>query len=259
MSRIDRIADKLASDWFARAPNEALGGYLALIDLDDAYRVQQALQERFVSRRGSIAGRKIALSSSAMQQMVGIDHPVAGAFFASDIRHSPATIAASEFRHMGLEYELAITLAKEVRPDMGKQDSTTVRELIKTVQPAFELIEDRGADYSKLDALSLVAENAWCGGVVLGEEIVGWQDLDLADLPVTLHQEGEDPEHANTGAANPLGSLAWVLNHFGERGETLKAGDVVITGSVMRTRFPKPGDHFRYEIDGKAAVTLSIN
>lgn len=259
MDRMGRIADKLASDWFDRAPHTALEGDLAPNDLDEAYRVQRALQEKFALRRGPIIGRKIALSSKPMQQMVGIDHPVAGVFFASDVRHSPATVAASEFRHMGLEYELAITLAKAISPDMGKQDDTTVRDLIKTVQPAFELVEDRGADYSKLDALNLVAENAWCGGVVLGEEINGWQDFDISDLPVTLCQDGRDPEHANTGAANPLGSLAWVLNHFNERGETLQAGEVIITGSVMRTRFPKAGDHFRYEIDGKAAVALSIH
>jgi len=258
MDRTDRIAEKLASDWFDRAPHMALKGDLAPINLVEAYRVQRALQEKLMRRRGPFAGRKIALSSKPMQQMVGIDHPVAGAFFANDIRHSPATVTTTEFRHMGLEYELAMTLAKEVSPEMGPHDSATVRDLIRVVQPAFELIEDRGADYAELDALGLVAENAWCGGVVLGDEISGWQNLNIAGLPVTLYQNGQDPEHAITGAADPLGSLAWVLNHFGGRGETLEAGEIVITGSVMRTRFPVSGDEFRYEIDGKAAVVLSI-
>ncbi|NJO37880.1 MAG: hypothetical protein HC871_10030 [Rhizobiales bacterium] len=259
MNRIDRIAEKLAADWFARAPHGMLQGEFAPVDLDEAYRVQQALQERLMPRRGPIAGRKIALSSKAMQQMVGIDHPVAGAFFVHDVRRSPATVAASEFRHMGLEYELAITLARDVSPDMAPHAAGTVHDLIHAVQPAFELIEDRGADYEKLDALNLVADNAWCGGVVLGDEIAGWRDLDLSDLPVTLYQHGQPPEHARTGAADPLGSLAWVLNHVAAQGAILAAGEVVITGSVMRTRFPVAGDRFRYEIDGKAAVLLSID
>ena len=190
--------------------------------------------------------------------MVGIDHPVAGAFFVSDIRRSPATLAASEFRHLGIEYELAFALAKNVSPDMAPYSADTVHDLIQTVQPAFELVEDRDADYAQLDALNLVAENAWCGGVVLGDEISGWRDLDLSDLPVTLYQNGQSPERAKTGAADPLGSLAWVLNHFARRGEVLAAGEIIITGSVMRTRFPEVSDQFRYEIDGKAAVTLSI-
>jgi 2-keto-4-pentenoate hydratase len=258
MDRIDLIAEKLASAWFAKARHEMLAGERKPSGLNEAYDVQRALQEKFMTRRGPIAGRKIALSSKAMQTMVGIDHPVAGAFFAADIRRSPATLAASEFRHLGIEYELAFELARNVSPEMAPHDADTVHDLIQTVRPAFELVEDRDADYAQLDALNLVAENAWCGGVVLGDEISDWRDLDLSDLPVTLHQNGQNPERANTGAADPLGSLAWVLNHFARRGETLASGEIIITGSVMRTRFPTVGDQFRYEIDGKAEVILSL-
>lgn len=258
MDRIERIADKLVADWQVRAPHEPLAGELQPVDLDEAYRIQARVQARHAARRGPLAGRKIALSSKPMQQMCGIDHPVAGAFFADDIRRSPAEAPAASFRHLGLECELAVTLARDVAPQAVPHDAGSVRALIAKAQPAFELIEDRGADYGTLDALSLVADNAWCGGVVLGDEIAGWQDLDLADLPAVLHQDGRAPEQASTGAADPLGSLAWVLNHAGARGDTVRAGEVIITGSVVRTRFPVAGDRFRYEIGGAAAVELRV-
>ncbi|MEP1209150.1 MAG: hypothetical protein ABJM29_20705 [Rhizobiaceae bacterium] len=66
-----------------------------------------------------------------------------------------------------------------------------------------------------------------------------------------------EDEHANTGAADPLGSLAWVLNHFGERGLTLSKGEQIITGSALRTRFPVPGDAFTYHVVG-ASVQVEI-
>lgn len=264
--RVERIADKVAADWGARAPYATLEGEWAPADLREAYRVQGAVQARLAARHGSVAGavagRKIALSSKAMQEMVGIGHPIAGAFFAGDVRRSPAEVALADFRHLGVEFELAFELARDVAPGEGPFDPGSVRGVIAGVRPAFELVDDLGADYAAIDAFSLVAAMAWCGGVVLGEAIPGWEALDVAALPATVHHEsgGEElePERTSTGASDPLVSLAWVLNHFGTQGQTVRRGEHVITGSAVRTRFPVPGDRLRYEIDGLAAVELTV-
>ena len=256
--RVGRIAEKVAGDWVSRAPYAALAGELAPADLAEAYRVQGAVQERLGAMRGAVAGRKIALSSKPMQEMVGIGHPVAGAFFAGDVRRSPATVALAEFRHLGVEFELAFELARDVAPGAGPHDAASVRGLIAGARPAFELVDDLGADYAALDACTLVAANAWCGGVVLGEPIAGWEGLDIGGLAAVVHQEGREAERTVTGAADPLGSLAWVLNHFGGQGQTVRQGEHVITGSAVRTRFPGPGDRLRYEIDGLAAVEVAV-
>ncbi len=256
--RIERIAEQVAADWTARAAYAALGGELRPADLDEAYAVQGAVQARLALSRGPVVGRKIALSSRAMQQMVGIGHPVAGAIFGGDLRRSPASVALSGFRHLGVEFELAFELAADAGPGARPQDAASVRELIAAVRPAFELVDDLGADYAAIDALSLVAANAWCGGAVLGEPIPGWQRLDLGALPATVYQEGQVPERTSTGAAAPLASLAWVLNHFAAQGQTVRRGEQIITGSAVRTRFPAAGDRLRYEIDGLAAVEMAV-
>jgi 2-keto-4-pentenoate hydratase len=260
---VGRIAEKVVGDWVTRAPYASLAGELRPADLAEAYRVQGAVQERLGALRGAVAGRKIALSSKPMQEMVGIGHPIAGAFFASTLRRSPARVAAADFRHLGVEFELAFELAEDVAPGAGPHDPASVRRLIAGARPAFELVDDLGADYAALDAFTLVAANAWVAGVVLGEPIPDWQALDIANLAATVHQEtahqeGHVPERTTTGAADPLASLAWVLNHFGAQGQVVRLGEHVITGSAVRTRFPGPGDRLRYEIDGLAAVELAV-
>ena len=105
--------------------------------------------------------------------------------------------------------------------------------------------------------LTLVAENAWCGGAVLGSKIDNWRDLNIADMSSCVTQAGEDPELTNTGAADPLGSLAWVLNHFSDRNIHLAKGEQIITGSAVRTRFPKVDDQLTYSI-GDAKVEIEI-
>lgn len=256
MDRIERIAAKLAADWESRAAYETLAGELAPADLAEAYRVQAALQGRLAETRGAIAGRKIALSSKAMQEMVGLSSPVAGAFFARDVRQSPATVRLSEFRRLGLEFELAFELGADVPPQERAHDRDSVRALIAGVRPAFELVEDKDADYTQLDALTLVCDNAWCGGVVLGEPVPDWAGRDLDALRGTIYHAGHEAEHVVTGAASPLGSLAWVLNHASATGRTVGRGEHVITGSAARTRFPGAGDRVRYELDGLAAVEV---
>ncbi|MEM9060737.1 MAG: fumarylacetoacetate hydrolase family protein [Pseudomonadota bacterium] len=254
-ARAIRIADALASDWEPRAPYRTLMDDLAPTDLTDAYRAQEHLQRKWEPTRGTIAGRKIALASAAMQDMVGIHQPVAGAIFAKDVHESGAEISLSAFRHLGLEYELAFEMAQDVD---ARVEAETVLDLVARVRPAFELIEDKGADYSALDVKTLVADNAWCGGIVLGGPIDNWRDLDLGNLPSVLSQNGRDDENGNTGAADPVNSLVWTLNHFTGRRGVVKAGEVIITGSVLKTRFPAPGDRLRYDITGHGAVEVAI-
>lgn len=255
-ARISRIADQVAANWFSRAQHANLPGDDAPVDLAEAYVIQAAVQERLSARRGARVGWKIALSSKAMQEMVCIAHPVAGAFFTNDLHPSPATLPMSAFRHLGIEFELAIRIARDARAD-ETFDRETARPLVGSVHPAFELIEDRDADYTALDVRSMIADNAWCGGVVLGPEIAGGPDLDLNALEGLIREAGAPDETTSTGAADPLGSLAWVASHAAGQGTPLRAGDIVITGSAARTRFPGPGAEVHYTVAG-AAVSLVL-
>jgi len=259
MTHIDRIANHLHQAHEERRQFANLTGDLAPGSLENAYAVQQALNGLWVAgTRGPIAGYKIALTSKAIQDLVGVDEPCAGAIFASTVHQSPAQIVVSDFVRVGLEFELAFRMGKDV-PEGGNYDGETIVQYVDTAMPAFELIEDRAADYSNLDANTLVADNAWSGGMVLGSPSTVWKQLDLASVPVTLTYNGE-VETAVTGAAmgSPLISLACLANLLTGQGRSLKAGDVVMSGSTLATRFAKPGDRAVYAVDGLGEVEISV-
>ena len=123
-----------------------------------------------------------------------------------------------------------------------------------------ELVDDRRADYDTLDAISMLSDNIWCGGVVLGPEVADWQEFDLTANPVHLIWNGERVEESKTGAAmgNPMESLAWLANLAAERDWPMRKGMIVITGSTLATKVPEPGDNAIYTIEGMGDVEVSI-
>ena len=255
--RIARIAADLFRQHEEREPYAWPEGREAPQTLEEAYEIQFELQEQFTEAgRGGLAGHKIALTSKPMQAFCGVDHPIAGGIFASTIRNGPCVVEGKDFQRLGIEFELAFEIGREARD--GPYDAVTIRDMVSGCRPAFELIEDRQANYDDLEGLGLAADNAWCGGVVLGPPIEAWRTLDLDALPVTLFYNEEAPERAVTGAAEPWKSLAWVANHLMGFGRWLEPGQIVITGSTLKTRFPEPGDRIRYAIDGLAEVAVEI-
>ena len=129
---------------------------------------------------------------------------------------------------------------------------------VDEIYPAFELIIDRDADYTDLSALTLIADNAWSGGVVLGNSIKNWQSLDFSKLKSTLYWNNEAPVEAKIIDANPLTSLEWVINHLGNMGHEIPKDSIIITGSVLKTRKPLKKDKVIYKVDELAEVEVLI-
>ena len=259
-AQIDRVVDALEQQHTAGARFEPLSGNLALADLDAAYAAQRRLVERWrQSGRGAIAGYKIALTSKAVQELCGVSHPLVGAIFASSVHPSPAVVRRSDFVRLGLEFELCLRLGRDLPGAAGGYSLDEVRAAVDAAVPAFELIEDRAADYGRLDAISLAADNAWCGGIVLGQATSDWRDLDLTSTPVKL-EYGDDVEEAVTGAAmgNPLAALAWVADLLAAQGRPLQAGHWVMTGSTVKTRFADTGDRAVYAVEGLGSVSIEV-
>jgi len=262
--KIERVAEALEAQHASNARFEPLSGPLELATLDEAYAAQRVLIQRWnTGARGPIAGYKIALTSKAVQDLVGVDHPCAGAVFGSTVHDSPATVARTGFVRLGLEFELCLRLGSDLPSGPQPYTAESVRDAVDAAVPAFELIEDRASDYSKLDAISLVADNCWCGGIVLGRATGDWRDLDLSATPVRLEYSSDgrtEVETATTGAAlgNPLNALAWVANVLGGQGRPLLAGMWVMTGSTLRTRFAEAGDRAHYTVEGLGSVEVSV-
>ncbi len=129
--------------------------------------------------------------------------------------------------------------------------------------PALELADDRAADYAALQRhpLTLVCDNAWNEGAVLGAAVEGWRGLDLARVRGIASVNGV-PIGEGRGAdalGHPLDALGWVANHLAHSGRALMRGDVVITGSLVPSRFAQRGEQLRFELEGLGAVELGVD
>ena len=260
-AKVERIARHIFEGHERRRRFERLRGDLAPASLSEAYEVQDEVHRLFQEAGwGELAGHKIALTSKPIQELCGVDQPAGGAIFARTVHASPATVSIGEFMHLGLEFELGLRLGADLPASGAPFTRESVAHAVATCMPAFELIEDRGADYRDLDAASILTDKCWCGGVVLGPEVAEWQGLDLTGAAVELVWNGEVVDHGVTGAAmgHPFEGLAWLANLLASCGRAMKAGEIVITGSALRTRFPEAGDRITYRIAGLGETSVCI-
>jgi len=177
---IDATARAAFDTHRTRTRYRPLDAALRSAPLDDAYRIQDALHRVMAAAgRGEIAGWKIALTSKAMQQMTGVDQPAAGAIFSKVVHASPARVDVTAYHHLGVEFEVAVRLGDALPASSGPWTRASVAAKVAACLPAFELVEDGAADYKTLDAFTLIAQNTWNGGVVLGPAVTEWRRVDL--------------------------------------------------------------------------------
>jgi 2-keto-4-pentenoate hydratase len=249
----EAAAHFIADAHAARAEYCNLPAAIAPRTVDEAYAAQEAVARLWAQSRGPVAGLKIATTTKIMQQLMGIDHPCGGMIFANRIHPSPAQIDAKAFANLVVECELAVRLARDL-PDTGTPYTReTARAAVGTVMAAFELIEDRRAVYKSTSALSLIADNAWNGGIVLGPEQTP-PTGDLNGITGTLEINGVAYKQGQTD--DPMGALAWVANLAVSRGRPLRSGFVVITGSVIPTLPISPSELFRFILDGIGSTEM---
>lgn len=234
------------------------GGHL--LTLEAAYRVQahhvaQVMRERACA----IAGYKIGLTSAAMQEMCGIGHPVHGPVFDDRVRHGAAAVSLAAYGRLGVEFEIAVRLGQDLHPAPGEDALQAAARAVDAVAIAMELVDDRQADYATLDAPSLVADNAWNAGVVLGPWVPVFDGLGGLPARVLLGGAPAEDGLVGIGAAHPFASLAWLAAAFAAQGRGLARGSFVMTGSIARTRFPAAGERWRFESAPLGAVELTTS
>ena len=259
--RIDAAAAAILADHKAGVRFGPLPDDLRPADVDEAYAVQAALHRLLTAGgRGPIVGYKIALTSAAMQQMVGIDRPCAGAIFAETVHRSPADLSQSHFMHLGIECEIAVRLGRALPVGEAPFDRAAVSAAVVECMPSFELVEDRNADYGNLDAASLIADNCWNAGVVLGQPVADWQSLDLVEAKAVMTVDGKEVASGLAGDAmgHPLDVVAWLANFLAGQEVQLEADMIVMTGSVVPTQFLEAGVSVSFAVDGLGEVAMRL-
>lgn len=229
-----------------------------IASLDASY----AVQERYVSllkpRCGAPVGYKIGLTSQRMQAMCGIGHPIAGVVLADRLHHSGARLAIADYGRMGLEFEIAVRMGDDLPAGGPAWTQESIAEHVAGVCAAIEIVDDRAADYAELDGLSLVADNSWNGGVVLSRFCRDWPALDAVSGTITRNGTEIDRAQGRDALGHPFAPLAWLANALAAKGESLKSGEIVMTGSLVTTRFPTESETYRFELEGVGAVALDV-
>ena len=224
--------------WTARSRGEYLPtAYFDRLSLDEAYRIQLALIERRCAAGEQQIGWKVGLTSKAIQQQFGFHEPCFGCIL--ETRPNGHTFAAGELVKPGFETELCMRLG---RPLTGAVSVEEARAAVATVYPSFEIIETRG---DPAQIALMLADNAQQHSVILGEPVALTPAVQLDQVEARVELNGAEVA-MGVGAAvldHPLNSIAWLARKLGEYGRSLQAGELVMTGSLVR-QFPlAPGDH----------------
>jgi 2-keto-4-pentenoate hydratase len=229
-------------------------------DLAFAYAAQAALLPLL---GGEIVGWKIGLTTPRMQKMCGVDEPVVGAVLAGRIHQAPAPdvaagVAVGDYVRLGIESEIALRVATPF-PD-GELTPAEALSHIDLICAAFELIDDSAADYARLSAATLVADNAWNAGLALGPPTQAGGLGSLAGRKGVMSRDGQTVDEGSSSdvLGDPANALAWLARQLARQGQPLKPGQWVSTGSIVPTKFVAPGQAWRFEVEGLAPVELRL-
>src|SRR5260370_27737690 len=152
----------------------------------EAYAAQAAFARLLEPREGKIAGLEIATAAKIMQQLMGIDHPWGGLIFERRVLRSPAEIRLDDYLHVVLECELGVRIGLALPKPAEPYTAAGVKPAIAAVMPAFELIEDRNADYSDANTLSMIPDNCRNDAAVTAAHTPTAPALPLAGHPPSL-------------------------------------------------------------------------
>jgi 2-oxo-3-hexenedioate decarboxylase/2-keto-4-pentenoate hydratase len=259
---LDEAARQLAEARLAGRRLSGLPPEARPADLPEAYAAQDRLHERLAAAgAGRLAGHKIGCTTPVMQAYLRIDTPCGGGILDADVAHGRAERPHARYRRVGVECEVAVRLGADLSAAAAPFGRATVAAAVDAVMAAIEVVDDRWTDYQAVDTPTLVADDFFAAGCVLGEPRADWRGLDLAALSGTMAINGARVGEGR-GAdvlGHPLEALAWLANNQAARGRGLRAGEFVLLGSLVTTRWLARGDEAVIEVSelGRAALRLT--
>jgi 2-keto-4-pentenoate hydratase len=260
MTNILAAAKTIATARRDRTALQPLSGKAAPRTEADGYRIQDALHDLLVADFGSMVGYKIGCTSAVMQQYLNIPHPCGGGVYAKGVHESGAPLNHADFVRVGVECEIAAKLARDLLPTEAPFTAEWVAEAIEAYLPAIEIVDDRYTDWQTIGAPTLVADDFFAAGCVLGKPVARSAAPDLLAVVGRALINGVEIGRG-TGAdvlGHPHHALAWLANHLAREGKGLHAGQIVLTGSLVKTVWLKPGDHVVMELEGLGKVEATF-
>ena len=213
------------------------------LTLDQAYGLQRQLEQALVGRGDRVVGYKVGFTTAALQERHGLTEPVLGFMLGSGVYRSGDAVPLSRFIAIGVEVEVAFLL----KSDLAGPGVTIASALlaVEAAMPSFELIDFRLSGTPR--GPDVIADGVYTNAIVLGRPLTPVTGIDLALEGVVFEQDGQivATRTAAEVLGNPLVSLAWAANTLGRMGRGLRAGEVVLTGSISKVLRPTAGQSVR--------------
>lgn len=254
----DEFADELYRALVERRTVPPLRSRGFDLQIDDAYAISLGLLQRRLRAGERVIGKKIGVTSKAVQDMLGVHQPDFGFLTDRMQVEDGATVTIAECMiQPRAEAEIALLLKRGLRgPGVTPDDVLAATEFIA---PCFEIVDSRIAGWD-IRILDTVADNASCGVFVLGPARSDPRQHDLAALEVRVWKN-DQPLSQGFGSAvqgSPLASVAWLANTLGGYGVSLDAGEIILSGSLVPLEPARPGDRFRAELAGVGTVSIAF-
>jgi len=254
---VARAAEILSAGRLERARMDVLPPRLRPSNEAEAYAVLDALHELLTDAGwGELAGHKIGCTTAVMQEFLGIPNPCAGGVFEPTVHRGAGAFRYGDFLHVGVECEMAALLGADLPADVT-YDQESVADAVEAVAAAIEVVDDRWVDYPSVDTPTLIADDFFGAGCVVGQPVTEWRGLDLPGLAGSMSINGRVVGRG-IGAdimGHPFAPLAWLANSMAKRGSCLRAGEFVLLGSLVATKWVEKGDVVTVEVEGLSRAT----
>ncbi|EFC84443.1 2-keto-4-pentenoate hydratase [Parafrankia sp. EUN1f] len=256
-SAVTRVAAVLAEAERTGQPCPPVRTQLPAGDIATAYAVAQHNVDAALAAGRRLVGRKVGLTSPAVQRQLGVDQPDCGALLADMAVPDGGEVPSGRLLQPKIEAEVALVLGRDL-----PAGPYTVADLISACDyalPALEIVDSRVAGWD-ITIVDTVADNASSGLFVLGGRPVRLTDVDLREVTMTL-RAGEEEVSRGCGTdclGGPLNSAVWLASTLHELGIALRAGDIVLTGALGPMVPVTPGSAFETTISGLGSVQVSF-
>ena len=237
---INALAEHLSLSRLGGDPTTLPPKTLQPMTLAEGYQVQQAVHDRLTAKGfGQLIGHKIGCTTKVMQDFLSIEHPCSGEIFESTVYQRTATLNLSDFHRIGVECEIAARLSTDLSESSAPYDGINIKDSVGSLMAAIELVDDRYVDYPSFPTPTLIADDFFNAGVILGEEYTDWTSIDLLKVEgIMLIDDIEIGRGVGSDIfGDPMQALAWLANHSISLGNPLKSGTFIMLGSVVKTFF----------------------
>ena len=256
------VVDSLLQAGASGTPVALPPGFAQHCTLEQALALQARHAARLIERMGGrVIGLKLGGTTAPAMQALGLSSPFTGPIFSARHHPSGARVARSLFHVCVIEAEIGVRIARDLGPRSDVPSREELLDAIDEVYPCIEIADSRLSNWATASASEIVTDLGYAGAWVQGLPQPGWRTLDLRTLAVTLSCDGQ-PVRTGSGAlvlGDPLHALGLAIADLGRRGQALKAGTLVSTGTCTAPWPTAGGGHIEADFGPLGRVVLDLD